>query len=82
MIKKLFTLCAFVLMGLSASADPITKAKALQLAQEYLVPGHTMSLAVEAKPRRVGANVTAPYYIISRGENQGFVIVAGDDCLP
>ena len=83
MIKKLFTLCAFVLMGLSASADPITKAKALQLAQEYLVPGHTMSLVAEAKPRSGGAtNVTAPYYIISRGENQGFVIVSGDDCMP
>ena len=82
MIKKFFTLCAFVLMGLSASADPITKAKALQIAQEYLVPGHTMSLVAEAKPRKAMANVSAPYYIISRGENQGFVIVSGDDCLP
>ncbi|MCH5174374.1 MAG: C10 family peptidase [Prevotellaceae bacterium] len=82
MIKKFFTLCAFVLMGLSASADPITKAKALQLAQEYLVPGHTMSLVSEAKPRSAAAAENAPYYIISRGENQGFVIVSGDDCMP
>ena len=84
MIKKLFTLCAFVLMATVASADPITKAKALQLAQEYLVPGHTMSLVAEAKPRMaaVADGDNAPYYVISRGENKGFVIVAGDDCLP
>lgn len=83
MAKKLLIFCTSVLMALSASADPITKAKALQLAQEYLVPGHTMSLVSEAKPRSgAAANESAPYYVISRGENQGFVIVAGDDCLP
>lgn len=83
MAKKLLIFCTSVLMALSASADPITKAKALQLAQEYLVPGHTMSLVSEAKPRSGAvANESAPYYIISRGENQGFVIVSGDDCMP
>ena len=82
-MKKLLTLSVSVLLAVSASADPITRAKALQLAQEYLVPGHTMSLVSEAKPRSAAAaNVTAPYYIISRGENQGFVIVSGDDCMP
>ena len=81
-MKKLFTLSMSALMAVCAYADPITPAKALQLAQEFLVPGHTMSLVAEAKPRSAAANVTAPYYIVSRGENQGFVIVSGDDCLP
>lgn len=38
-------------------------------------------------PVRRGRQITekdtlAPYYIISRGENAGFVIVSGDECLP
>ena len=82
-MKKLFTFSVFVLMAaVSVLADPIKPAKALQLAQEFMVPGHTMSLVAEAKPRRAAANVSAPYYIVSRGENQGFVIVSGDDCMP
>lgn len=38
----------------------------------------------EAKSRGLSASTrsTSPYYIYSRGEGQGFVIVSGDDCLP
>ena len=73
-----------LLAALTASADPITPQRAMQIAQEYMVEGHVMNLAVKAKARRAMAatTTTAPYYVISRGENQGFVIVAGDDCLP
>lgn len=70
----------------SVSANPISKAKALQIAQEFMVPGHQMTVQIQAKSRRAAATndaeATAPYYIISRGADQGFVIVAGDDCLP
>lgn len=81
-MKKLLTLSAILLTVMGAEANPITRAKALRIAQEYLVPGHAMSIKAEAKTRRASASQTAPYYIISRGENQGFVIVSGDDCLP
>ncbi len=70
-----------MLVALTASADPITRAKALQLAQEFMVPGYQMAITKEATTRRAAAT-TAPYYIISRGDNQGYVIIAGDDCLP
>ena len=82
MKKKLFIMCCSMLASVSMSADPITPAKALQLAQEFLVPGHAMSLVSEAKPRNAAAGANAPYYIISRGANQGFVVVSGDDCMP
>ena len=77
-------IASFMLAAVGMSADPITPQRAMQIAQEYMVEGHTMSLAVKAKARRAIAttDVSAPYYVISRGENQGFVIVAGDDCLP
>lgn len=80
-MKKLLTLSAAVLTSVSMSADPITPARALQLAQEYIVPGHTMRISTMAKAQKLTTQ-NAPYYIISRGENQGYVIVAGDDCLP
>ena len=80
-MKKLLTLTATMLSVMSMNADPITPAKALQIAQEYMVPGHTMSMQKKAKARRA-STISAPYYVISRGINQGFVIVAGDDCLP
>lgn len=65
----------------SASADPITPQKAMQIAQEYFVPGKTMTMSVRAKARKATTQ-NSPYYIISRGTDCGYVIVAGDDCLP
>ena len=80
-MKKLFALTVAMLSMIGMSANPITPEKALQIAQEYMVPGHTMTMQTQAKSRRASA-VSAPYYVISRGENQGYVIVAGDDCMP
>ncbi|MBR6203384.1 MAG: Spi family protease inhibitor, partial [Bacteroidaceae bacterium] len=85
-MKKLTLLFTLMSVALTLQADPITRAKAMQLAQEFMVPGYQMSLAIEAPTRRAAAatatEATAPYYVISRGENQGYVIIAGDDCLP
>lgn len=81
-MKKLITVSVALLSLMSVQANPITRAKALLLAQEYMVPGHQMVLAAEAKSRKAVAVQNAPYYIVSRGEGQGFVIVSGDDCLP
>lgn len=83
-MKNLYVSAGLLLAALTASADPITPQRAMQIAQEYMVEGHVMTLSVKAKARRAvaAASTTAPYYVISRGENQGFVIVAGDDCLP
>ncbi len=69
------------MLAISAFADPITPQRALQIAQEYLVPGNTMNITTRAKAKKATTK-NSPYYIISRGTNQGFVIVAGDDCLP
>lgn len=79
-MKKLFLTTLASLVLTSAFADPITPQKAMQIAQQYLVPGYTMNMKLKAKAKKPTTQ-NAPYYIISRGENQGYVIVAGDDCL-
>ncbi|MDE5739000.1 MAG: C10 family peptidase [Bacteroidaceae bacterium] len=83
-MKKLCVTASLLLAAIGVSADPITPQRAMQIAQEYMVEGYTMNLAVKAKARHATAAsaISAPYYVISRGENQGYVIVAGDDCLP
>lgn len=53
----------------------------MQIAQEYFVPGKTMTMSVRAKAKKASTQ-NSPYYIISRGTDCGFVIVSGDDCLP
>lgn len=72
----------------SAIADPIDMNKAKMIASRFAVDGEvelvTSASRSEAKSRMLSQEYlkTAPYYIFSRGENKGFVIVSGDDCLP
>ena len=86
---KILTLLSSLLCSAMAGANPIDASKALDIASRYLVPGNAMQLVSKAKrtPERakfLPKNIadTAPYYIISRGFDKGFVIVSGDDCLP
>jgi len=75
-----------------AHADPINEAAARKIATAFCAENSNQSEVTlvkraarsEAKARRLSSStqVTSPYYIYSRGEDQGFVIVAGDDCLP
>lgn len=76
----------------AASADPISPAKALELSRRFMPQDAQQTLEVCAKrsgkfdgssPAKGSASQsTSPYYIISRGAGNGFVIVSGDDCLP
>ena len=75
---------------LAALADPITPEEALAIAKDFaisedlpptLVKSSTRT-AAKAKALSTEVQATAPYYIFSRGEGAGYVIVSGDDCLP
>lgn len=86
-MKTFLTTLTAMFFASSANANPIGLVEAQKHASQYLVPGHSVQLvktAVRSKARKVNtaAEMSAPYYIFSRGENQGYVIVAGDDCLP
>lgn len=65
-------------------ADPVTKAKAQELAKQYLIDG-TSARLVRAHRQSLSSlsdESCAPYYIFSRGEDKGYVIVSGDNSLP
>ena len=80
-MKKLITLLSVTLFALNITSNPINPQRALAIAQQYQVEGHHVSLYQTAPMKRAGS-ISAPYYIFSRGANQGYVIVAGDDCIP
>ena len=70
-------LCAFV--GLTASASQITEQQALQIAAKYA------DIDIKSNPQRMKAagkrEKAAAYYAFNIGDNDGFVIVSGDDSL-
>ena len=88
-MKKLFTLLTFAVAGLTASADPIDAERAKQIAADFLQQDSPLTLVKqaqrhEAKARSLSAETaaTAPFYIYSRGAGKGYIIIAGDDCMP
>lgn len=68
------------------SADPVGPTQALKIASAYMSEGAVASRAIpfrRATTRSAAEPDTlAPLYIISRGDNAGFVIVSGDNSLP
>ncbi len=74
------------LLVLTAHADPISREQALKLAEQHLKdkPGSNI-LSPITSSRRLARSKSAeqdkqmPYYVFDRGQNQGFVIVPGDD---
>lgn len=78
-------LFAFLLTALCLpmSADVITPSQALTIAQDFLgeslAPNHVRGMRGTAN---VNDEQPAPLYIISRGEDKGWIVVSGDDCLP
>ena len=84
-MKKIFLSLLFCCVACVVLADPVGPARALKMASPYLknapmeicfAPARYSKAKVEVK------DSLAPYYIISRGDGEGFVIVSGDDCLP
>ena len=85
-MKKLTSLLALVLLSVNTIANPIDPEKAEQIAADFLPSTENFTLVSNSRENRVKAfgpaSGSAPYYIYSRGEGEGYVIVAGDDCLP
>ncbi len=87
-MRKLLTL---VLVGLSigANARQITPDEAISVASDFM-SSSDLQTATSAKsalrPMKapgVDANSgSSPYYVFNRGENDGFVIISGDDRAP
>ena len=83
-MKKVLSSLLFCWVVGSVYADPIGPSRALKIAAAYV---EDVPVEVLCAPTRRGGGLAvsdtlAPYYIVSRGDNAGFVIVSGDDCLP
>ena len=90
-MRKIFiSFLFFVLCGVCALALPVTQDQALQKARNFLmkrgmVANADMQLAFQGRQTAAhqhGAPAKdAYYYIFNNGNDAGFVIVAGDDCV-
>lgn len=87
MMKRIVLFVLASVLGLSASADRILLSKAKMIARQYVQAGVEPSLVRPVHERRMvkkqlQGDEAQSYYVFSRGENAGFVIVSGNDNLP
>lgn len=81
-MKKRFPfVLACLLVFTSAFSAPISLQKAKSIAASFMRNGN-MPVCVQTTLTRNIDNETPPLYIFNRGDNQGFVIISGDDCMP
>ena len=89
-MKRIVLFLGMILMATMTFADPIDLSKAKQLASAFMADKAEQPKLIKragrknAKARNIEQKyqTTSPYYIFSRGEGKGFVIVSGDDALP
>lgn len=83
-MKKLFTLILSSIILATVEANPIGQETALQQAQLFMKQqGKSVVLQevqTSSATRGSGQKDNLPYYIFNAGNQQGFVIVSGDDC--
>ena len=80
-MKKLLLTTVLAVATIVAMANPIGRAAAMQKAQNFMRGINPQAaLQTPATPRRAMGNQSEkPYYIFNAENNQGFVIVSGDD---
>lgn len=80
-MKKLLLTTVLALATIVAMANPIGRTAAMQKAQSFMQGINPQAqLQTPATPRKVMGNQgEKPYYIFNAENNQGFVIVSGDD---
>lgn len=84
---SIFLAFALLLMPAIMHADPITREQAKQKAESYLANckgNHRLKPVTNEKKlarKKINSvnNNTETYYVFNRGENEGYVIVPGDD---
>ena len=78
-MKKFYYLIFCTIVGVTANAGQITEQQALQIAAKYA------DIDTKTYPQRMKAagkqEKAAAYYAFNIGDNDGFVIVSGDDSL-
>ena len=83
-MKRLLLILTMFCLASTSWAEQITREQALRQAQQFLNQNGkgaalTMAETSMSKARRRGQHVSDYYYVFNAGQNQGFVIVSGDD---
>ena len=86
-MKRLIMMIFAVSITAWICAEPVSKEQALQQAQQFLLQKGKYQVLKQAetqmsKARARGKQVPDYYYVFNAGQNQGFVIVSGDDRTP
>ena len=87
-MKRLLLLFVALMALTMVQAGPITRQQALQQAVQFVksLGGNQQLEAVAERaklaPRRQGVSQDEAYYVFNRGQNEGFVIISGDDLTP
>ena len=80
MTKRLFSSMLFAFIALWCMAQGITPEVAFQKAQAFMqAKGHSLELSVASRPNSRRAQGQAAYYVFNAKQQQGFVIVSGDE---
>ena len=91
MMNRILLLSVFIGLSLTAVANPVSPEEALQKAREFLfqdkpmrVKGHRgLELAYTMMPPQIQAGEASPLlYAFNISNDEGFVIVSGDDAVP
>ncbi len=80
-MKKIFSLVGFCLAATMAMAGPVSERQALSMAMKFsgTTAGQNLQRAyIRKAPAKTGAE-TNLFYVFNRGNNQGYVVIAGDD---
>ncbi len=87
-MRKLFTI-ALVSLSVAANARQITPDEAISVASDFMssselwtVGSANSALRLMNAPGMESAKGSIPYYVFNRGEDEGFVIISGDDRVP
>jgi uncharacterized phage infection (PIP) family protein YhgE len=86
-MKRLLLILSLVCFAISTWAGQISRDQALRKAQQFLsqkgLPGSLKSAETQMSRHRAQGSIQPDYYyIFNAGQDQGFVIVSGDDRTP
>lgn len=80
-MKKYFAFLLSATAAMTANAGQISEQQAAAIASKYMPETTTARKMARAKSADNAAADTAPYYVFNFGDNQGFVVISGDDSL-
>lgn len=86
--KRLLMLCGTTLLCANAYAEQISENTALSIANDFLSQGSTSTILPQSSNRLKLAHTAKSatdlnkncFYVFNRGSQEGFIIVAADDC--